>query len=111
MAKNDNGKICAILSYLLIGVIWYFVDQEMQKDDFAKFHAKQGLVLLIFSIIWNILISFLFGMLFYGIFNPLWWILHWLSYIPLIFVIIGILNAVNGNKNELPVIGKYASKF
>ena len=109
MAKNENGKICAILSYLLIGVIWYFVDKDMQKDDFVKFHAKQGLVLLIFSIIWNIIISMLFGMLFYTF--AFWWFIHLLSYVPLILVIIGILNAVNDKKAELPVIGKFASKF
>jgi len=25
-----DGKICAILAYLLIGIIWYFVDEKMK---------------------------------------------------------------------------------
>ena len=111
MAKNDNSKICAILSYLLIGIIWYFVDKDMQKDDFVKFHVKQGLVLFLFSIIWNVVINILFHALLFSMLGGLWFIIHLLVYVPLILVILGIINAVNGNKNELPVIGKFASKF
>lgn len=111
MAKSDNGKICAILSYLLIGIIWYFVDKGMQKDERVKFHVKQGIILLIFSIIWSVVLNFLFGFLIMGLMSFIWGMWHLLSYVPLIFTIIGIINAVNDNQKELPVIGHYAEKL
>ncbi|SRR3989338_4006796 len=105
-SKDGNSQLCAILSYLLIGIIWYFVDEKMKKDGFAKFHAKQGLVLLIFSIAWNIVMSILSMMLIF-----LAWIWMLLYYVPLVLMIIGILNAVNKKEQELPVIGSYAKKL
>ena len=57
----DEGKACAALSYLIVGIIWYFVDDEMKKNGFAKYHAKQGLVYLIASVIYSIALSILFG--------------------------------------------------
>lgn len=111
MAKNDNGKICAIISYLLIGIIWYFVDKGMQTDERVKFHVKQGIILLIFSVIWSVVLNFLFGFFIMGFMAFTWGILHFLSYVPLIFAIIGIINAVNNNQKELPIIGHYAEKL
>ena len=76
----------------------------MQKNSFVRFHVKQGLVLLITSIIINVV----------GTVVPF---IGWFIILPLgsIFVIVlwilGIVNAVNGNKNKLPVIGGFADKF
>lgn len=109
---SDNSKICAALSYILIGIIWYFVDEKMKKNSFAKFHAKQGLVLLILSIIYavalNVVTTILIMSLIGIILLP---IIFLLSYIPLVFTIIGIINAVNNRTKELPIIGKYANKW
>ena len=106
MAKDSNSQLCAILSYLLIGIIWYFADEKMKKDSYAKYHVKQAVVLLIFSIIWGVALS-IFSMALI-LLLPLWMLLN---YVPLILVIIGILNAVNSKEKELPVIGGYASKL
>jgi uncharacterized membrane protein len=105
MASN-NSQIVAILSYILIGIIWFFVDEKVRKDQFAKFHVKQSIVLLIFAIIWGVIIGILGAILWmlWGI----WWIL---GYVPLIFVIIGIVNAVNKKENPLPIIGTWANKL
>ena len=111
MAKNDNRKLCSILSYLLIGIIWYFVDKDMQKDSGVKFHVKQAIVLFIFSIIWSVVLETLFRIFFFGFMGFIWSILHLLSYVPMVLVIIGIINAVNGNKNPLPAIGGFAEKL
>lgn len=114
MAKKSSGisegKAAAVLSYLLIGIIWYFADEKMKKNSFVKFHVKQGLVLLIFSIIWSIAMGFLGGIFMFGMFY-LWNILHLLSYVPLIFGIIGIINALNGKEKELLLIGRFAQKL
>jgi uncharacterized membrane protein len=111
MAKTDNSQLCAILSYLLIGIIWYLIDEKMKKSDFAKFHVKQGVILLIFAIIWGIIISILAA---FASIIPLFYLhpfIQLLNIVPLVFVIIGIINALNNKKNELPIIGEYAKKL
>jgi uncharacterized membrane protein len=117
--KVENEKICAILSYLLIGVIWYFADEKMKKSEFARYHAKQGLVLLIAAIVYSIILSIIVQI----IITPLYFtggivsifsligLFQLLGYVPLIWAVIGIINAANGNMKELPLIGKFAKKF
>ncbi|MCD4705731.1 DUF4870 domain-containing protein, partial [bacterium] len=87
--------------YLLIGVIWYFADEKMEKNNFVKFHVKQGLVLLILSLGGAILLNMLF----------LFWLIPLYNLVILVFVIIGIINANNEKKKELPLIGQFAKKF
>ena len=106
--KEGNEKICAALSYILIGIIWYFADEKMKKDSFVKFHVKQGIVLIIASIAWSILLNLLFVAM---MASGAWALWNLLSYVPLVFAIIGIVNAVNHSEKELPVIGKFASKL
>ena len=113
ITKNttNDGKFCAILSYLLIGIIWYFADEKMKKNEFAKFHAKQALVLFILDIIYVIILGVIFMpvvLLSLGFLGP---VLYLLYYLPWILVVIGMLNALNGNQKPLPIIGKYAEQF
>lgn len=101
-SDKSNEKICAILSYLLIGLIWFAVDEKVRKSSFAKYHVKQGLVLLILDlIIWAIS-----NVPFIG-----WFIapILWIGFI--ILMIIGIINAANNSEKPLPLIGQYASIF
>lgn len=107
-SKEGNEKICAALSYLLIGIIWYFADEKMKKDKFAKFHAKQGLVLLGAAILWSIVLNLLFRSFWT---MGAWGLWNLLSYVPLVFAVIGIVNAMNHQEKELPLIGKFASKL
>ena len=116
MSKEvEEGKAAAALAYIVAGIIWFFVDENMKKNNFAKYHVKQGIVLVIVTIAYNIALSILFAILFmpfafvggFGIF----WILHLLYYVPLVFVVMGILNAINGREKPLPWIGKFADKF
>jgi uncharacterized membrane protein len=111
----DEGKVCAALSYILIGIIWYFVDDDMKKNSFAKYHAKQGLVLLIAWVIYSIALGIVFGailvpLIFTGAYG-LVMIINLLYYVPFIFLIIGLVNALNGKQKELPIIGKFAKKL
>ena len=103
--EDSNDKVYGILSYIGILVL---VPLLAGKTQFAKFHANQGLVLfiadIIFAVIINIsvfvlslipfvgaaiggIISGVFGL---GIF---------------ILMIMGIVNAVNGEMKPLPIIG------
>lgn len=105
-SSADNSKICAVLSYILIGLIWYLVDESVKKNAFAKYHVKQGLVLLIFAIIVWIVDAILMFIPVIG-----WLAIVILELLLLVLVIIGIVNAINDKQAELPVIGKYANKF
>ncbi len=114
MAKSNdagNEKTCAVLSYLLIGIIWYFADEKMKKSSAVKYHVKQGLVLLIAWVIYSIIISILLWplvLMSFGAFYPL---IQLFNLVPWIFVILGIINAANGKQKELPIIGKFAKNF
>ncbi len=116
--NNDasNEKLCAILSYLLIGIIWYFADDKMRQSSFVKYHAKQGIVLILAEVLYSLVLSILFSILFIplmfgGFLFGIMQIYRILQIIPLIFVIVGIVNAANGKEKELPLIGKYAEKL
>lgn len=101
---TSNSKICAILSYLLIGIIWYFLDDEMKKDQFAKFHVKQALVLAAASIIIQVV----------GTAIPLigWFILLPLgNLLVLVLFVIGVANAACGKSKALPLIGQFSQKL
>jgi len=92
--KIENEKLVAILSYFLVGIIWYFVDEKMKKSEFVKFHVKQSLILVIISFVsWIPIIGWILGL------------------IALIGAIMGIISAANGTKKDMPLIGKYAKKF
>ncbi|MGM0482553.1 MAG: hypothetical protein ACQEP6_01660 [Patescibacteria group bacterium] len=96
--EKDKDKInaLAILSY--IGILFLVPLLVAKDDDFAQFHAKQGMVLFILIVV---------GMVF--IIIP--FIGSLVMLIGLIFAIIGIMNVINNEKKELPIIGKYADKF
>ncbi len=101
-AGIEDGKLCAILSYLLIGVIWYFADEKIKKNDFAKFHVKQSLLLIVASVLGNLVLGItIVGIFLMPIFNLATFVL----------AVIGIVNAANGDKKELVIIGQYANKY
>ncbi len=81
------------LAYLI-----FFIPLLADKDSEAgKFHANQGLLLLLFSLIVGILGSIPF--------------IGWFVILPIggivsfVFFIIGLMNALNGRMKELPLFG------
>ena len=100
----EEGKSIAWLSYIGILII---IPILLQKDNsYTKFHIKQGLVLLIASIIWSI-VNFFFGFIpIIGLIIPL---LGWIFL--MVLSIIGIINAIQGKEAELPLVGKYGEKI
>lgn len=99
----EEGKACAAVAYILVGIIWYFVDEKMKKNAFARFHVKQALVLLIVSVAGNIVLSFI----------PIigWILLPIFGIAVFVLWILGLINALNGTEKQLPVIGQWASMF
>lgn len=108
-SSAGNASICAALSYVLVGIIWYFADESMRKSSLARWHAKQGLALLIGSVIVHVVLN-IFG------FVPFIWMVLWvLSTVVwlcfLILGIMGILGALQNKENRLPIFAELADKF
>lgn len=83
----EAGKLWAILSYVfgLLAIV-----PLLQKDnDFALFHARQALVLLIFSIPTC-------GGCVVG---------------TVVMAVIGLINAINGRYQPLPLIGRFGEEW
>jgi uncharacterized membrane protein len=99
---NNTGM--AIVAYIL-----FFIPllTDAKKDQFVRFHVKQGFLIFALSVILWIIRAVL----------PwywLWqfsWIFSLLGLGILVLAIVGIVNAANGKKEKLPVIGSFADKF
>ncbi|WP_461206849.1 DUF4870 domain-containing protein [Clostridium sp. DL1XJH146] len=90
-----DNKWVSVLAYFL-----FFLPLIIAKDsEFGKFHANQGLNLLLLGIAVSVV----------GTIIP---IIGWFIIIPvgcilcLVFGIMGIVNAINGKMKELPLIGR-----
>ena len=52
MAKNDNAKLVAILSYItLIGWIVALILNQQKKTPLGSFHVRQALMIMLTSIV------------------------------------------------------------
>lgn len=106
-ADITNNKALAILSY--IGILVLVPLLAAPNSKFARFHANQGLTLLITEIIGNVALVIL-RIVAYAIADPLgviFSVITWLfSILVFILLIIGIVNAAQGKAKELPLIGK-----
>ena len=101
--KNKAMGVLAYLSWLVLIPIFAAKDSK-----FARFHANQGLVLLIASAIFGVARWILSEILF-AISWRLYFVTVIISLFGLVFLalaIIGIVNAATGKAKELPVIGQ-----
>jgi len=106
---SDN-KVMAILAYLGILIIVPFLTGA-SKNPFVKFHIKQGLALIIVSIVWGFVASAL-GMILATL--SLGFLTMFFSLVSLgllIIDIIGLINAANGKMSPLPIVGGLGNKF
>ena len=97
----EDNKLFAILSYLNILVL---VPLLMAKESkYARFHANQGLALLI-SFVVLFACSFVLKFMTAGI---LGFVSVIISLIYVVYIIIGVVNAATGKAKELPLIGNF----
>ena len=89
---SQDDKTMGAISYIWILSIIMLVTKK--DSEFVKFHAQQGFVLFIFSVLG---------------FIPFINFVAWPLYV--IGVIYGIYNASNGFKREIPVIGQFGKKI
>ena len=96
VSSESSSKVFAILSYFSVLCLLPFIC--CPQDEFAKFHGKQGILLLILSL----LVDLLSGMS----------VIATLLYVARIYLMIkGIMNAASGKMEKLPYIGQFADKF
>ena len=109
----ENGKVMGVLSYIGFLALIPFLTEK--NNSFVIYHAKQGMNLFILDIIASIAIGIVSGIIggigtagdiiIFTIFSGL--LRTALSAAVTIFMILGIVNVVNGQAKELPVIGKF----
>jgi Predicted membrane protein len=96
-AAHGNRTLMACLAYVLFVIP--MITGDSKRDDFVKYHTKQGFALFI---VW-----FALGVIVWAIpfiaWNPL---VSLINLCVLVLFIIGIVNAANGKKQPLPVIGR-----
>ena len=102
-SKSDEENVgMAVVAYL-----FFFIPllTDSKDDPFVKFHVKQSLLIVCFSLALYILRYIpVIGRAIYVI-SPL------ISLAEFAFIIIGIMNALNRKKKELPWIGQFAEKW
>lgn len=91
----EKNKVMAGLAY----IIFFLPLLACPDSQFAKYHANQGLILLIVSFAGSIILSFI----------PIigWLLLPIFTVVVLVFAVIGLVNGLGGKAKELPIIGKY----
>lgn len=92
-ASPSDENLMAALSYLwLLSVVMLLVKKE---SDYVQFHAKQGLVLFLVSVV-------------------LWFIpiVGWMLQIAVVVgIVIGFIQALGGKRYRLPVVADLAEKI
>lgn len=97
----EENKAMAAIGYL--GILFLVPLLAAKNSPFAQYHAKQGLVLFILEVI----IGALSALPFIG-----WFIVGPIGgIITIILFIMGIINALGGKQQPLPVIGKFGEKI
>ncbi|WP_029033253.1 membrane protein [Salinimicrobium terrae] len=98
----NEGKAAAIWAYLtIIGtIIAYFLNND-SKNPFASFHIRQGLGIHITFYLLGMIVS---------------WFNSWLISAPFyIFIVVlvgyGLIGAIQGERNEVPILGKQFQKW
>ena len=94
MVTKDE-KFRAALSYVFV---LFLLPLAKRDSEFCQFHAKQGLMLFL---TW-VLVSFI-------IWIPL---VGWIAWVAMLVVnVVAIKKTLDGQKWELPFLGKYAKKI
>lgn len=91
----EKNKVMAALAYIL----FFLPLVACPESRFGKYHANQGLILLIVGIGGSIIL---------GIIPIIGWILMPFFYIAItVFAILGLVNGFKGVAKPLPLIGKF----
>lgn len=96
----SNSTVMGVLSY--IGPLVIVAYLTSKDDPFVKFHIKQGLVLFAIEVaLWVIQLTFW----------QLWMITSAIRLGAVILSIVGIVNVIQGQQKEIPLVGQFAKHF
>ena len=104
----DEKDIKQNSTFAALAYILFFLPLITCKDSkYGRFHANQGLILLIVSLIGSIIFAIIssirpWRLAWFGRLLSVAWILATIA-----FIVIGVVNAVNEKAKELPIIGKF----
>jgi len=97
--KEDQAKLVAILSYItIIGWVIALILNQNNKTKLGSFHVRQSLILIIAGALGSVI----------------FWIplIGWALFILLVvFWIMGLVYAIQGQMKEIPLIGSYAQRW
>jgi len=99
ITRKEKNTGMAIVAYII-----FFLPllTEAKNDPFVKYHVKQGFTLFLAGVVTRI-ITYI---------PVIGWVLLWpLNVFIFILFVIGVMNALGGKQEPLPVIGKFAEKF
>ncbi len=107
MDDIDDGKAFAILSYALsfIGIPFFLVPLIMRNNNFSLYHAKQCLILWLAGMIFGTISTLLMAVCIGAILLPI------VAIMLFVFTIMGLIKAMNGKAEPLPLIGKWGEDW
>ena len=102
--KADGQKVNVEMAVIAYFIFFVPLLTDAKDDPFVKFHLKQAILLVIGAVISSMIAAVIpvIGVL---IISPI------LSIGLLILWIMGLVSAINKEKKELPIIGKYAEQL
>ncbi|MBE8722682.1 DUF4870 domain-containing protein [Sphingobacterium pedocola] len=96
-----SSKTISMIAYItIIGWLIAFFQSRNTRTPLVKFHLEQALGVFIFSFCWSVILRILFFVI-----PPLAPVGGILSFVPLVFIILGIINASKEQFTPLPIIG------
>lgn len=106
-AETEEGKVFAILSYALsfIGIPFFLVPLIMRNNEFSLYHAKQSLQIWLASVVLGTVCGMLMVVCIGAILLPV------VMIGLLVFNIMGLVNAINGEIKPVPIIGKWGEEW
>ena len=100
--ENLNGTVKAMSALAYLWILFFLPLVVCPDSKFGRYHANQGLVLLLTTIVANVIGAVL------RLIPTVGWILQLvLNVAMVVLMILGIVNACNGETKPLPIIGKF----
>ncbi|NQX43013.1 Uncharacterized membrane protein [Pedobacter steynii] len=105
-SSTDDGKTVAIVSYItLIGwLVAYFAMHKDKRTELGSFHLRQTLLLFLIVLALNIGLSIFVAIMPFDA-----GLIYKIVYLGIFILwVIGFIGAIQGEKKEMPLIGKAA---
>ncbi len=112
----NEGKPLAAVGYVPICCLPLFLVPMLaaKENAYAQYHARQGAVLYILALAGGIaswVFAFVCGMIGHGLGCVGGIVQFGFGAVILVVMVLGIINALQGQAKELPVIGQFAAKL